>query len=333
MNDLKLRSGKCRDNVLDRSVFKIQGSALDQKRGFPLLNSNEVRMTSDPVTIPTVHCGRLAVYAAVNGLAAKGAVPETIMPVILLPENTMESVLRRINREIAEVCQEENLRICGGHTEVTGAVNCPIVTVSACGRGMTQKKDYHIPDSRPEDLRILMTRWAGLEGSWILSQSSEIPELDGFSSAFLHTISDFGSFLSVKRDAQIAAENGAMGMINLSEGGVFAGLWKLAKTAGCGFEIELKNIPVRQETIELTNALDINPYEMESAGSLLVLAGKNEAEMICRELRAASIPVRELGCMKDSKACILRNEEEIRYLDSPGEDSLQKYFDNSLRRL
>lgn len=59
-------------------------------------------------------------------------------------------------------------------------------------------------------------------------------------------------------------------MHDLSQGGIFTALWEMAERAGVGLEVDLKRIPVKQETIELCEYFDINPYNLYSAGALLI---------------------------------------------------------------
>ena len=117
---------------------------------------------------------------------------------------------------------------------------------------------------------------------------------------------------------------GAGQMVSLSGGGVFAGLWELSKRTGCGMTIDLPLVPILQETIEITNYLEINPYLMRSAGCLLIAApdGKSMAEA----LQAADIPAVCIGTLQDSNDKIIRNGEELRSLDRPQTDALDLYL-------
>ena len=117
---------------------------------------------------------------------------------------------------------------------------------------------------------------------------------------------------------------GAGQMVSLSGGGFFAGLWELSKRTACGMIIDLPLVPILQETIEITNYLEINPYLMRSAGCLLIAApdGKSMAEA----LQAADIPAVCIGTLQDSNDKIIRNGEELRSLDRPQTDALDLYL-------
>ena len=89
---------------------------------------------------------------------------------------------------------------------------------------------------------------------------------------------------------------------------------------GTGLEIDLKSIPVRQETIEYTDCFQINPYQMESGGALLIVTDRPED--VLREMAADGIPAARIGRLTAGNDKIIRNREEIRYLDLPQPDSL-----------
>ena len=39
-------------------------------------------------------------------------------------------------------------------------------------------------------------------------------------------------------------------MHDVTEGGIFGALWEMAEASGVGLEIDVKKIPIRQETVE-----------------------------------------------------------------------------------
>ena len=46
-------------------------------------------------------------------------------------------------------------------------------------------------------------------------------------------------------------KSGVRAMHDVTTGGIFGALWELAEASGVGLEIELKKIPIRQETVEI----------------------------------------------------------------------------------
>lgn len=272
-------------------------------------------MSADPITYPVSQIGELAVYAAVNALSAEKIMPESFRPVILLPTGTEESLLRGIMDRICCVCSKENLVIEGGHTEVTDAVTRPVVIGTCTGTEMKQE----ISDRGAD--QIILTKWAGMEGSCILARDREdLREV--FPETILMRMRGLDRYLSVRKEAEICAENGAQHLVDLSEGGIFAALWRLSVKARRGFVIDLMDIPVLQETIEFANHYDIDPYRLRSGGSLLAVTG--DADALISKLWSSGIPAARIGELREDRDKILRNEDEIRYLDLPQPDELRK---------
>ena len=272
-------------------------------------------MSADPVTLAAGMIGEYAVYAAVNALCAEKILPESFRPVILLPPGTEESVLRKIMDQIGRACAAEGLAVEGGHTEITPAVTRPVVVGCCTGVPMDGSEICSLPE------KIIMTKWAGMEGSCILAQEKE--ELrDVFPETILHRMRMLGEHLSVRREAVICAKEGAPYLTDLSEGGFYAALWRLSKRARSGLRVDLKSVPVLQETIEIANHYDIDPYRMRSAGSLLAVT--QDADALIARLSEAGIPAAEIGDLTNDHDKILVNGDEIRYLDLPQPDEILK---------
>ena len=115
-----------------------------------------------------------------------------------------------------------------------------------------------------------MTKWIALAGTALLAELREEELHRRYPFSLIDRAKDFGRLLSVAEEARAITHFGTCAMHNLSEGGIFTALWEMAERAGVGLEVDLKKIPVKQETIELTEYLDINPFTMLSSGALLI---------------------------------------------------------------
>ena len=227
-----------------------------------------------------------------------------------------------IREQISRACASQELVIEGGHTEITSAVTRPVVT--GCCTGVPMAGNCTEEPESPCARQIVMTKWAGMEGSCILAQEREDLQ-KVFPETLLHRTRSLGGLLSVKKEAVICAEEGAHYLTDLSEGGFYAALWRLSKKAQRGLRVDLKSVPVLQETIEIANYFDIDPYRMRSAGSLLAVT--DDAERLTARLAESGIyavRIGELSPDPNDHDKILTNGEEIRYLDLPQPDELLK---------
>lgn len=73
-------------------------------------------------------------------------------------------------------------------------------------------------------------------------------------------------------EAASAIGAGVAAIHDASQGGIFGALWDMAEASGIGLDIDLKKLPIRQDTIEISEFFDINPYKLLSGGSLIIIA-------------------------------------------------------------
>ena len=169
---------------------------------------------------------------------------------------------------------------------------------------------------------LVMTKWIAMEATAVLARDRRAELLKRFPAAFLRTAEDLKNQISVTEDLHTAARLGVENFYPLGEGGVFTALWKLAEQLGAGMEVDLRKIPVKQETIEVCEYFDINPYNVQSAGSLLVAA--HEGAALAEALTREGIPAVVIGRLTDKNDRILWNDGNKRFLDRPQRDEMYK---------
>ena len=325
-----LKVGKVPENVLKRSVFKqihtkreevLLGAGVGEDCAALKLSEDEIFVVStDPITGTAQDIGNLAIHITINDLASAGAEPVGVMLTILLPEGSEEPELKTMMRQIEEGCAGANVQIIGGHTEVTRAVNQPIVSV--CGIGKAKEGQLVSTAGAKPGQDIVITKWIGLEGTSIIAKEKEAQLCTRYPKDMIDTAKNFDQYLSVLPEAAVAVKSGVSAMHDVTEGGIFGALWELAESSGVGLEIDLKKIPVKQETIEVCEFFGVNPYELISSGSMLMAA--SDGNRLVRELEKAGIHAVVVGKATDGNDRVLWNEEERRFLESPKTDELYK---------
>ena len=92
-------------------------------------------------------------------------------------------------------------------------------------------------------------------------------------------------------------ENGRRGRRAASPYAMRGGLpkWalKMAEVSSVGLEAEFTRIPIRQETIEICEVLDLNPYKLLSDGAILCEDPAGEA--LVQELRRKGLMASVIG--------------------------------------
>ncbi len=325
--------GKIPENVLKRAVFGqirtkrsevLVGAGVGEDCAAIQLEPDEVFVLStDPVTGTTRDTGRLAVQITANDLASAGAEPIGILLTVLLPPSADESLVRKLMQEVESACEELHIQAVGGHTEITAAVNQPLLSVTGVGK---VKKGCLITTggARVGD-DVVASKWIGIEGTSIIAAEKETELLERFSVPFVEEAKGFGRYLSVVPEAGIAVKNGVSAMHDVTEGGIYGALWELAEASGVGLEIELKSIPLRQETVEICEYYHLNPYQLISSGCMLMTS--SDGHYLVRELKKAGISAAVIGRCVEGKAKKIVNGEETAYLERPRTDELYKIYE------
>ena len=277
-------------------------------------------MSTDPVTGTVQDIGDLAIQITINDLASAGAEPVGVMLTVLLPERVSEQKMRHMIGQAEAACAKFHVQIMGGHTEVTKAVNQPLISVVGVGKAKKGKL-VSTAGARP-GMDILVTKWIGIEGTAILAKEKEAELTGTFPQAFVEQAKAFDQMLSVLPEALIAVRHQVAAMHDVTEGGIFGALWEMAEASGVGLEIDLKKIPIRQETVEICEYFDLNPYELISSGCMLMAAA--DGNTIVRELEKSGIHAAVVGKAVKGKDRVLYAAEEKRFLEPPKSDELYK---------
>lgn len=327
-----MKIGKVSETVLKRSIFKqihtkrdevLLGAGVGEDCAAVKLSPGEIFVIStDPITGTVKDVGMLAIQITANDLASSGAEPVGVMLTVLLPEEIEEEDIREMMRQVEEACAHFHIQVMGGHTEVTRAVTQPVISVTGVGK-VREDRLVSTAGAKPGQ-DILVTKWIGIEGTSIIAKEKEKELLERFSQAFVDTAKGFDQYLSVLPDSRIAVEHGVSAMHDVTEGGIYGALWEVAEASGIGLEIDLKAIPIRQETIEICEYFELNPYYLISSGCMLMAA--EQGHDLVRKLEAAGIPAAVIGKATDGKARRIWNGGEESYLERPKTDELYKIY-------
>lgn len=191
------------------------------------------------------------------------------------------------------------------------------------------------------NMDVVMAGYAGLNGSVILAEQRYQKLRTRYPAAFLEEAKRQKALLWRIPEAAVAGVSGECGsysfpekqiaaMYLLSEGGIFAGLWSMAQEAGIGLEIDLKKIPVKQETVEICNFFDINPYQLFSEGSCLLLSG--HGYRLKEQLAKKGIFSEVIGFTTEDNNRVVTNGEDRRFLEKHYDEELRKILKNIKRK-
>lgn len=250
-----------RDDIIIRPSTGEDCSAVD-------LNGELLVISTDPITGSDKNCGYLAVHINCNDVASSGAEPIGILLTVLLPKDSHLNVLEEIMDGAYKAARELKIEILGGHTEVTEAVNKPIISGTIIGK--TKNKNFISSAGAKIGQDVIMTKWAGIEGTSIIASDYEEKLSKVLSKDIIETAKGFIDFISVVQDGLIAGENGATSMHDVTEGGILGAAWEIAHCSNVGIDIFIDDIPLMPETIEICKIAKINPYRLISSGSMII---------------------------------------------------------------
>lgn len=322
--------GKVPENVLKRSVMGqihkkraevLSGSKVGEDCALLQLDDEYDFVTStDPITGASNEEGRLAVLVTANDLASAGAEPFAILLTILLPEGSEETTLKRIMKEASDEAERLDIMICGGHTEITSAVNKPLISVT--GFGKVKKGHFIKTGGAMPSMDLVLTKYIGLEGTSIIAREYEDELKKKLPEELVENSIHFDKYISVVKDGLVAAGFGVAAMHDVTEGGIYGALWEMCASSFVGCEVNLPDIPIRQETVEIAEYFDIDPYRLISSGAMLIAV--SDGNGLVSELSKSDIKATVIGRTTESNDRIIINHDKKRFLTPPDRDELYK---------
>jgi hydrogenase expression/formation protein HypE len=295
--------GKVPTEVLQKIVFKNLGA----KRGDVVLSSsigedaaivkagNQIlAISSDPITGAEEWLGWLAVHVNANDIATRGVQPRWFNSIILLPKNSTTELIKKICTQMDKAARQLDVAIVGGHCEVTPGIDHPIVT--GCAIGVAENGKYVTSGGARIGDKIILTKGAGIEGTAILASDRRQELLGFFDTSFLDKAENFFEKISVVKDAITAFRPGGVSaMHDPTEGGVAGGLHELADAANVGFQVYEEKILVPDETNKICQHFCVDPLQLISSGSLLVVAEESKTAEILSSLSRNGVQASMIG--------------------------------------
>ena len=168
---------------------------------------------------------------------------------------------------------------------------------------------------------LVAAGYAGLAGTLKIVSEREGELHQWFSSQYIDQILT-GDFLLPANDPEFFKNLGATEWEPVLEGGILKALWDLSGAYMTGISFDLHKIPVRQETIEVCERYDLNPYRLYSEGCF-VLAADNGGDLVSA-LKEHGMKAAVIGKVTDGIKRIIVHEDGNGYLDRPSEDELYK---------
>lgn len=309
------------ENIKNKREEVLLRAAVGEDNAIMDFGDEVAVLSTDPITGATKDIGRLAIYISCNDVASSGAEPIGALLTIMAPPSTTEKDIELIMKEAGKASKELNIEIMGGHTEITDAVNRVVISTTVIGK--QNKKDMLNSEDIKVGDKILITKYAGVEGTSILAKELEEYLSDKIDKEKITEAKNMDSMISVIKEGTICGEIGVNYMHDVTEGGILGAAWEAAAAVKKGIKINENLIPMKDVTKEISNILNIDPYRLISSGSMLIIADKDKVNTLEKKLKEEDIEITIIGEVIEEGTLIERNGE-TQELDPPTSDELYK---------
>jgi len=285
---------------------------------------------TDPITFATDQIGWYAVHVNANDLVTTGATPLWFLATILLPEkDSDEDLVEEIFRQMHEACAQLGISLVGGHTEITYALDRPIVVGQMLGE---VEKDRLITTAGAQvGDAVLLTKGVAIEGTAIIAREREAYLRErGYAADFIARAQRYlyEPGISVFREAMLASRSFNLhAMHDPTEGGLAMGMYELAEAAGVGLLIGEEKIEVLPECRRLCAEFGLDPLGTIASGALLITLPSEQAEVLRTALSSHGIRAAVIGHVRPLVEGVkLQRGESVTDLPRFAQDEIAKLF-------
>lgn len=319
-----MHTGKISEIAYKRSVLKkIRDKSENLQVGIDgahmAIEDVTMVMSSNCILKWFLGCEKYYLQKTLNDIYASGGIPKYVHLQINIPNDFEEKQLGRIIKSFDEAVTETNLKIqkCDVYA---GNVNELLIYVNVTG---VSEKMFSLQDMK-ENTDIVMAGTLAVGGTSLLAQLYESKLREKFHDTFVDDCLKISEFTDIKKITDIVRKQDIFYMHHVSDGGIFAAAWEMASAVNLGIEIDIKKIPVWQETIEIAEVFDYNPYMIDGTGAVLIAVKDGTA--LVEKLKSAGIYADVIGHLTSGRDRVVMNGDERRFLEPPRGDEIYNYL-------
>ena len=242
------------------------------------------------------------------------------------PEYVFKSRIHKIEKLLKKACKKYNINLVAVQASANPAVQ--VIAVTVTGIAKAPKEEAWNRETARACRDIVFVGHAGMDGMLRITEEKEQELKTRFAPVFMKQIKSYGQQIFAPKEIEAAKAGGAFVVRQVADGGILAALWNLALELNQGLDIDMKKISILQETIEVCEHFRLNPYQMISTGSFLAVT--DNGEVLADALNNQGITAAVIGHTTDNNDKILRNGEEMRYIDRPAPDEILKLYSGGM---
>ena len=233
---------------------------------------------------------------------------------IAYPEYVFKSRIHKIEKLLKKACKKYNINLVAVQASANPAVQ--VIAVTVTGIAKAPKEEAWNRETARACRDIVFVGHAGMDGMLRITEEKEQELKTRFAPVFMKQIKSYRQQIFAPKEIEAA------------KGGILAALWNLALELNQGLDLDMKKISILQETIEVCEHFRLNPYQMISTGSFLAVT--DNGEVLADALNNQGITAAVIGHTTDNNDKILRNGEEMRYIDRPAPDEILKLYSGGM---
>ena len=339
-----MKFGKPNAQYMSQTVYRLRGKKRSEvlkgpQRGLDVsvvrLGKGKVMVaTSDPLSyIPQVGpeaSAWLSIHLLASDLTTSGFSPVYGLFDFNLPPALGESQFAIFWKAFHHECKKLGISIIGGHTGKYPGIDYSVITGS--------EKKYLASSMAHSGDEVILTKGAVIETTAVLTRTFPRRVRKALGPKLFARAWNYLGKTSTVRDALTASSigvrrDGVTAMHDATEGGVIAGLIELASASDLGMIVDLKSIPVSEESRALCDHFGIDPMVSLSEGSLIIASRPAKTDKILSKLSSAGIPSYVVGKLTSKfRGCKADTGRGIRSLSYPDVDPYWKAYSRGIER-
>ncbi len=276
----------------------VTGPAVGEDVAVIDIGDRYIVLKTDPITFATDQIGWYVVNVNANDIATSGARPLWMLNTILLPERqATPELVESIFAQLHQACEQLDIALVGGHTEVTWGLDRPIVVGVMLGE--VAKGDLLTTSGAQVGDAVLLVKGIAIEATALIAREKADDLLRrGYAPAFIeraqHYLYDPG--ISVLDVARVASRHpGVHAMHDPTEGGLATGLHELAAASETGIRVDGDQVHIYDDTVPLCAEYGLDPLGAIASGALIVAVDSAHADALLRTYAEAGIMCARIG--------------------------------------
>lgn len=306
------------------------------------IGKGQVMITScDPMSfIPSLgprESAVMSVSEVASDVATSGMAPAFVMFDLNLPPRFSNSLLASYWKSVHETCVDMGLSIIGGHTGRFEGCDYSIIGCATmwtiCGRNR-----YLTSGMARDGDDLVLTKTAAYGATAVLSRV--FPRTVGriLGPSLIREARRYLPGMNTVNDSLTAAKvgihhHGVTAIHDVTEGGVIASTLEMAIASRLGGVIEVENIPVSEETLQISKLFRFDPLTSLGEGSLVIASRPEKTTRVMDRLESRGVRATVIGRLSSRirgvHAASKKGRSRIRY---PTRDPYWHAYSMALRR-